>query len=348
MAPEGISQGYTDLQITFDGSDGFVIDGLGQPWLLGPNSGVDHQRTANSEAYAPPGHRAPSHGAGPNPAVSLPHHLTSPHDPTDAPNASRDPAGASMPNHGSMYMGYPGSNHHSLAAANLASSNMLGALPHSGPQEYSHYCYVNPDTYDGATVRPYFAAEHHSSQSNTPTTSQPAGGSQFPSHSYSSSYPQHSHPYPGPPSGVTHSHHPLQNFNDGGFAAPNLPLALSPNIPPPSPTAMMNQGVSLPGVGMLAGHSHAYGAGGHGHPGSSFLSGPAGISMTYSSYHDRPYPCTEPGCELRFVRSSHVKRHVDTVHRHLRPYQCKFGGCGKYFSRSDNLKQHEKTHQRSP
>ncbi|RKP39890.1 hypothetical protein BJ085DRAFT_16399 [Dimargaris cristalligena] len=70
--------------------------------------------------------------------------------------------------------------------------------------------------------------------------------------------------------------------------------------------------------------------------------------MTYASYHDRPYPCTESGCELRFVRSSHVKRHVDTVHRHLRPYQCKYGGCGKYFSRSDNLKQHEKTHQRSP
>ncbi|KAJ1906836.1 hypothetical protein IWQ60_011994 [Tieghemiomyces parasiticus] len=155
---------------------------------------------------------------------------------------------------------------------------------------------------------------------------------------------QHHNPY------QTHSsahlaHHQHQQQHQQAHHHHHHPYALHPGSSPHSQHAQHYHHAGHPSsaaAAAAAAQAAAVAAAG------GFLQGHPTIGMTYASYHDRPYPCTEAGCELRFVRSSHVKRHVDTVHRHMRPYQCKFAGCHKYFSRSDNLKQHEKTHKRSP
>ncbi|KAK9764259.1 hypothetical protein K7432_008382 [Basidiobolus ranarum] len=57
------------------------------------------------------------------------------------------------------------------------------------------------------------------------------------------------------------------------------------------------------------------------------------------------HTCKFPGCNMRFKRLEHLKRHF-RVHTMERPFPCTHEGCGKAFSRSDNLSQHLKTHER--
>lgn len=58
---------------------------------------------------------------------------------------------------------------------------------------------------------------------------------------------------------------------------------------------------------------------------------------------DKPHPCGQPGCNLRFRRIEHARRHRDGVHFKLKPYACPYPSCGKKFARSDNLRQHIKS-----
>ncbi|KAK9720799.1 hypothetical protein K7432_003901 [Basidiobolus ranarum] len=60
---------------------------------------------------------------------------------------------------------------------------------------------------------------------------------------------------------------------------------------------------------------------------------------------EKVHACTVMGCEMRFKRLEHLKRH-HRVHTMERPFSCPFPGCGKTFSRQDNLRQHTRTHQR--
>ncbi|KAK9719427.1 hypothetical protein K7432_004807 [Basidiobolus ranarum] len=57
------------------------------------------------------------------------------------------------------------------------------------------------------------------------------------------------------------------------------------------------------------------------------------------------HTCEFPGCNMRFKRLEHLKRHF-RVHTMEKPFPCTHEGCGKTFSRSDNLSQHIKTHER--
>ncbi|KAJ8064705.1 hypothetical protein OCU04_007025 [Sclerotinia nivalis] len=55
-------------------------------------------------------------------------------------------------------------------------------------------------------------------------------------------------------------------------------------------------------------------------------------------------PCNHPGCNRKFQRQEHLKRHEQT-HNHLAPkHQCPF--CKKEFGRTDNLKSHIALHRK--
>jgi Zinc finger, C2H2 type len=57
--------------------------------------------------------------------------------------------------------------------------------------------------------------------------------------------------------------------------------------------------------------------------------------------------CQVLGCEKRFRRSEHLKRHARSLHTLEKPYVCNQPGCTRKFSRSDNLNQHLRVHQRN-
>ena len=56
---------------------------------------------------------------------------------------------------------------------------------------------------------------------------------------------------------------------------------------------------------------------------------------------DRPFMCTEPGCDKSFVRKAHLQRHA-LSHSDERPFSC--SSCSSSFKVLSNLRKHEKIH----
>ncbi|KAK8036069.1 hypothetical protein PG991_002142 [Apiospora marii] len=50
------------------------------------------------------------------------------------------------------------------------------------------------------------------------------------------------------------------------------------------------------------------------------------------------HPCTEPGCDKKFVRPCELKKHLK---RHSKPYGCTFQNCSKRFGSKNDWKRHE-------
>lgn len=59
------------------------------------------------------------------------------------------------------------------------------------------------------------------------------------------------------------------------------------------------------------------------------------------------FVCEVLGCDKRFRRSEHLKRHARSLHTLEKPYICRMPGCTKKFSRSDNLNQHLRVHKKN-
>ena len=58
--------------------------------------------------------------------------------------------------------------------------------------------------------------------------------------------------------------------------------------------------------------------------------------MTHSG--ERPYQCSE--CEHRFISTSNLKTHFNTIHRGDKPFACSF--CNTTFSQAIHVKTHMK------
>ncbi|PGG96798.1 hypothetical protein AJ79_09443 [Helicocarpus griseus UAMH5409] len=67
-----------------------------------------------------------------------------------------------------------------------------------------------------------------------------------------------------------------------------------------------------------------------------------GIDGLPSRVPAAPFHCDEPGCEGKFKRQEHLKRHQKS-HTKEKPYVCWVPDCAKSFSRNDNLKVHYTT-----
>ncbi|WP_330924764.1 C2H2-type zinc finger protein [Candidatus Sororendozoicomonas aggregata] len=57
---------------------------------------------------------------------------------------------------------------------------------------------------------------------------------------------------------------------------------------------------------------------------------------------ERPYFCTEPGCESTFIQLAHLQRHRVTTHSQERNHLC--DQCDKAFKTHDKLTRHKRTH----
>lgn len=59
---------------------------------------------------------------------------------------------------------------------------------------------------------------------------------------------------------------------------------------------------------------------------------------------ERPYLCTQPGCESKFFQLAHLNVHFISCHSDKRPYPCTEPECGKAFKTSAVLARHKRSH----
>lgn len=63
---------------------------------------------------------------------------------------------------------------------------------------------------------------------------------------------------------------------------------------------------------------------------------------------ERPFACTEPGCDKTFPRKDHLQRHLKNAHKDpatTRTYVCDWDRCGKSFTSNGRLQRHKDAHE---
>ena len=63
---------------------------------------------------------------------------------------------------------------------------------------------------------------------------------------------------------------------------------------------------------------------------------------------ERPFACTEPGCDKTFPRKDHLQRHLKNAHSDPateRTFVCDWSGCGKSFTSNGRLQRHKDVHE---
>lgn len=55
---------------------------------------------------------------------------------------------------------------------------------------------------------------------------------------------------------------------------------------------------------------------------------------------EKPFSCTEPGCEKRFSFKSSLKSHISVIHLGVKPFECPEANCDKSYSQRRTLEKH--------
>ncbi|CAA9965265.1 zinc finger protein 585A [Pyrenophora teres f. maculata] len=76
---------------------------------------------------------------------------------------------------------------------------------------------------------------------------------------------------------------------------------------------------------------------------------PCRLEMHMRSHNkERPFACTEPGCDKTFPRKDHLQRHLKNAHSDPateRTFVCDWNGCGKSFTSNGRLQRHREVHE---
>ena len=66
---------------------------------------------------------------------------------------------------------------------------------------------------------------------------------------------------------------------------------------------------------------------------------------SHTHTNTRPYTCPHLPCTKDFLRKSHLKQHIDSIHIGVRKHICEWKGCDKSFVTATKLRKHLKTHE---
>ena len=73
---------------------------------------------------------------------------------------------------------------------------------------------------------------------------------------------------------------------------------------------------------------------------------PANLEQHKRSHtNERIFKCQEFGCSKDFLKSDHLKRHIQLEHSEQRDYLCDWDNCDKSFGTAQHLKRHYAAHQ---
>ncbi|XP_068210875.1 LOW QUALITY PROTEIN: Krueppel-like factor 13 [Palaemon carinicauda] len=145
---------------------------------------------------------------------------------------------------------------------------------------------------------------------------------------------------PAPPINPLHQY-PAHTTHVSTCTTPTYTAPMPPSVQE-VPLDFSKRGVTEMGVRDLTATTATPGKGG-GDKGAVAVKRGRGRASQLKLDDKRAHPCSFPGCDKVYGKSSHLTAHLRT-HTGERPFECTWISCRKRFARSDELARHTRTH----